>query len=66
MSYDYTLVTSGALKATICPPAGVIMADAKNVFLKYCENHPEAAKYEGSSSLMAALQAVYPCKEQAE
>jgi hypothetical protein len=62
VSYDYTLVTSGARKATVCPSAGIIMADAKRVFLEYCENHPEAGKYEGSSSFMAALQAVYPCQ----
>jgi hypothetical protein len=63
LSYEVLLVGTGERDADICPPPGFLVVDAKRVFLKYCENHPEAAPYNASSSLMGALQAAYPCKK---
>jgi hypothetical protein len=62
LSYDGALVGTGERDPDICAPPGFVVRDAKRVFLKYCQTHPEAAAYDASSSVMAALQAVYPCK----
>jgi hypothetical protein len=56
-----TVVTTPALKATLCPPPHVKLSALREALGHYGEQKPDDAKGSGLALIQAMLKANYPC-----
>jgi Rap1a immunity proteins len=62
-SYQTALEESKNMKQLYCFPDGLRAEDARQIFVKYCEEHPEVRSYRAASVFIVALVHAYPCKK---